>query len=112
MAAQRFDYAAVRRHIDKFARPVDPDLERYLVPGGFLFGQGDGMEVFKMHGMRRPRPHRIETSCEGGYCGTCITRCLAGDPVHRDSVLSESERKTLVMVCRARSRSPVLVLDI
>jgi vanillate monooxygenase ferredoxin subunit len=54
----------------------------------------------------------IETSCEEGYCGTCITRCLEGDPVHRDSVLSESERETFVMVCRARSRSPVLVLDV
>ena len=50
----------------------------------------------------RGRGIDIEASCEEGYCGTCITRCLAGDPVHRDSVPSESERKTLVMVCRAR----------
>lgn len=54
----------------------------------------------------------IETSCEDGYCGTCITRYVEGDPVHRDTVLSEGERKSYVMVCRARARSPVLVLDV
>jgi ferredoxin-NADP reductase len=53
----------------------------------------------------------IETSCEEGYCGTCITRYVEGEPVHRDTVLSEGERKSYVMVCRARSRSPILVLD-
>jgi len=54
----------------------------------------------------------IETSCEGGYCGTCITGYVEGEPVHRDSVLSKEERKSYVMVCRARSSSPILVLDI
>jgi ferredoxin-NADP reductase len=60
----------------------------------------------------RGRGIEIETSCEGGYCGTCITRYVDGEPVHRDTVLSEGERKSYVMVCRARSNSPVLVLDI
>jgi vanillate O-demethylase ferredoxin subunit len=54
----------------------------------------------------------VETSCEDGYCGTCITRYVEGEPVHRDTVLSEGERKNYVMVCRARARSPTLVLDI
>lgn len=54
----------------------------------------------------------IDTSCEDGYCGTCITRYVEGEPVHRDTVLSEGERKNYVMVCRGRSRSPVLVLDL
>ncbi len=53
----------------------------------------------------------IETDCEDGYCGTCITRYVEGDPEHRDTVLSEGERKSYVMVCCARSRSPMLVLD-
>jgi ferredoxin-NADP reductase len=54
----------------------------------------------------------IETSCEDGYCGTCITRYTEGEPVHRDTVLSEGERKSYVMVCRARSKTPLLVLDV
>jgi ferredoxin-NADP reductase len=64
------------------------------------------VQVLRTHGIE------IETSCQDGYCGTCITRYLEGEPVHRDSVLSEVERRNYVMVCRARSRGPVLVLDI
>lgn len=62
--------------------------------------------VLREHGME------VETSCEDGYCGTCITRYLEGEPVHRDTVLGEGERQNYVMICRARSRSPVLVLDV
>lgn len=54
----------------------------------------------------------IETSCENGVCGTCLTRYLAGEPEHRDFVLDESDRKEFVMVCCARSRSDVLTLDL
>ncbi len=53
----------------------------------------------------------VATECEDGYCGTCITRYLEGEPEHRDTVLSEGERKSYVMVCCARSKSPMLVLD-
>ena len=53
----------------------------------------------------------IATDCEDGYCGTCITRYVEGNPEHRDTVLSEGERKSYVMVCCARSKSPMLVLD-
>jgi vanillate O-demethylase ferredoxin subunit len=53
----------------------------------------------------------IATECEDGYCGTCITRYLEGEPAHRDTVRSEGERKSYVMVCCARSKSPLLVLD-
>ena len=54
----------------------------------------------------------VETSCEDGFCGTCLTRYVEGDPVHRDAVLGPSERKNFVMICRARSRSRMLVLDL
>lgn len=54
----------------------------------------------------------VETDCEDGYCGTCVTRYLAGTPEHRDTVLSEKERKSYVMVCCARARSGVLELDL
>jgi ferredoxin-NADP reductase len=54
----------------------------------------------------------IETDCEDGYCGTCITRYLEGEPEHRDTVLDENNRKRFAMICCARARSPLLVLDI
>ena len=54
----------------------------------------------------------IETSCENGVCGTCLTRYAGGEPEHRDFVLDESDRKEFVMVCCARSKTPVLTLDL
>ena len=53
----------------------------------------------------------IETSCESGLCGTCRTRYLEGEPEHHDYVLDDEERDEYVMICCARSKSPVLVLD-
>ncbi len=54
----------------------------------------------------------IETSCEEGFCGTCLTRYVQGEPEHRDTVLSEEDRKEFVLVCCARSKSSELVLDL
>ncbi|MGH3627989.1 MAG: PDR/VanB family oxidoreductase, partial [Sciscionella sp.] len=56
-------------------------------------------------------PHQLY-SCEEGYCGTCETRVLDGEPDHRDSVLTAEERRGRMMICVGRSRCPKLVLDI
>jgi vanillate O-demethylase ferredoxin subunit len=53
----------------------------------------------------------VETSCESGLCGTCRTRYLEGEPEHHDYVLDDEDRNEYVMICCARSKSPVLVLD-
>lgn len=52
-------------------------------------------------------------SCEDGFCGSCETRVLEGEPEHHDSILSESDREKgqTMMICVGRSRSPKLVLD-
>lgn len=54
----------------------------------------------------------IETSCQEGYCGTCLTRYVAGEVEHRDTVLDEKDRKEFLLVCRSRARTPVLELDL
>ncbi len=54
----------------------------------------------------------VDTDCTEGYCGTCITRYVCGEPEHRDTVLSEVERRNYVMICCARAKSPVLTLDL
>lgn len=54
----------------------------------------------------------IETSCENGICGTCLTRYVEGEPEHRDFVLDDSDRKEFVLVCCARAKTPVLTLDL
>lgn len=54
----------------------------------------------------------IETVCEQGICGTCVTRWVDGDPEHHDSCLTEAERSTHVALCCARNRSATLTLDL
>lgn len=54
----------------------------------------------------------IETVCEQGICGTCVTRWMEGDPQHHDSCLTELERRTHVALCCARNRSATLTLDL
>jgi ferredoxin-NADP reductase len=56
----------------------------------------------------------VPHSCEEGVCGACETRVISGIPDHRDTILTESERKenATMMICCSGSKSPRLVLDI
>lgn len=56
----------------------------------------------------------VAYSCSEGVCGTCETRVLAGEPDHRDSVLSAKERASnkVMMVCVSGCKSPALALDL
>lgn len=57
--------------------------------------------------------HEIETSCEQGICGTCVTRCLEGDPDHHDMYLSDQEHdeERLFTPCVSRAKTKYLVID-
>lgn len=56
----------------------------------------------------------VSFACSEGVCGTCETTVLAGEPEHRDAVLTEDERAAnkTVMICCSGSRTPELVLDL
>jgi len=56
----------------------------------------------------------VLSSCSEGTCGTCETAVLAGEPEHRDSVLTDEEQTVndCMMICVSRSRCPRLVLDL
>jgi len=56
----------------------------------------------------------VETSCEQGVCGTCLTGVLEGHPDHRDVYLTDEERDSneKIMPCVSRSITPILVLDV
>lgn len=56
----------------------------------------------------------VETSCEQGVCGTCLTRVLAGEPDHKDLFLTpqEQQRNDQFLPCCSRAKSPLLVLDL
>ncbi|WP_454724391.1 MULTISPECIES: PDR/VanB family oxidoreductase [Cupriavidus] len=57
---------------------------------------------------------RIETSCEQGLCGTCLTGVLAGTPDHRDTFLSEEERACgdRIVACVSGCAGGTLLLDL
>ena len=56
----------------------------------------------------------VSHSCFEGVCGSCETRVLAGEPVHRDSVLNAQERaaNTTMMICVSGCKSATLRLDL
>lgn len=56
----------------------------------------------------------VQTSCEQGVCGTCLTRVLSGEPEHRDMYLTEDEQAACdqFLPCCSRGRSGRLVLDL
>jgi ferredoxin-NADP reductase len=64
------------------------------------------VDVLRRHGIA------VRTSCELGYCGACLTPYRAGEPDHRDQVLEENSRKRYVLICCARSKTPILELDL
>lgn len=56
----------------------------------------------------------VQTSCEQGICGTCLTRVLEGVPDHRDMYMTSEERakNDQFTPCCSRSKSGMLVLDL
>ena len=66
------------------------------------------LEVLEEHGYDLP------CSCREGMCRTCETTVIAGEPEHRDYVLSSAERAAgrTMMICVSRALGPTLVLDI
>jgi vanillate O-demethylase ferredoxin subunit len=55
---------------------------------------------------------KVDTSCELGYCGTCLTRYLSGEPDFRDQILNPADRKRFVLTCCTRAKGEMLVLDL
>ena len=72
-------------------------------------GEGESiLDVLLLDGVEVP------SSCQQGICGTCETRVLAGQPEHRDALLSDSERASgaSMLICCSRALSDSLTLDL
>lgn len=56
----------------------------------------------------------VQTACEQGVCGTCLTRVLDGVPHHKDQYLTpqETAANDQFTPCCSRSKTPLLVLDL
>ncbi|SFE85865.1 PDR/VanB family oxidoreductase [Paracidovorax wautersii] len=54
----------------------------------------------------------LPSVCRAGFCGTCVVPLLEGEAEHRDTVLSEEERKDRIQTCCSRAPAGArLVLD-
>jgi phthalate 4,5-dioxygenase reductase subunit len=89
--------------------PDDKPFEVKLAKSGKSYEVAPGVSILDT--LRR-QGHMLASSCESGTCGTCRTRFSAGEPDHRDLVLSEREKRSEIMICVSRSKSPALTLDI
>lgn len=114
--AQEFGWSDQQIHREDFAAPPqvlegDQPFEIELSRSGRVIevpAQKTALEVLMEHDIE------IESSCEQGICGACITRVLAGEPEHRDQYMNAAEhaRNDCFTPCCSRSRSPRLVLDL
>ena len=79
--------------------------------GGFDPNANDTVSILQVV---REAGMDVPHSCEEGVCGACETRVISGIPDHRDTILTESERKenATMMICCSGSKTPRLVLDI
>jgi ferredoxin-NADP reductase len=109
------DWPDARVHIERFvppALPADPNVKPYTLalsrskvetrvePGQTMLAALLGLGI------------DIPSSCCGGICGACKVDWLEGHPIHRDRVLSPTERARSLMVCVAGSAVDRLVLDL
>lgn len=104
-------------HFEYFSAPVRPEGEEATNECFQIKLSGTG-EVFDVPpdksivSVLRDNGYPVDTSCEDGYCGTCLTRVVEGEPDHRDVVLDSDDRKQFMLICCSRSKSPLLVLDL
>lgn len=56
----------------------------------------------------------VESGCQNGVCGSCLTRVISGRPDHRDMIMTDAEKaeNDRIAVCCSRSQSVDLVLDL
>lgn len=113
-------HAPGRWHLERFGPAPAPPLQAQAPAEGYNVTLARSARVLHVAPGRtllqalREAGVEITTSCEQGICGSCETRVLAGEPDHRDQLLSPQERQanTAMMVCCSGSRSRELVLDL
>jgi ferredoxin-NADP reductase/predicted pyridoxine 5'-phosphate oxidase superfamily flavin-nucleotide-binding protein len=103
-----------RIHFERFVAPRDEtdtlgftvrlvrsEVDVQVPPGRSI------LEALEARGFRPP------ASCRIGTCGTCAMRVVAGEPLHRDAVLTPEQRQVqhLMCICVSRAEGTGLRLD-
>ena len=101
-------------HVEHFGAEIDVNGDAFELVAA---RSGQTMQVQPNQTMvaaLRAAGIEVETGCQNGVCGTCLTRVIAGRPDHRDMVLTEAEKADgrWVTVCCSRSRTSQLTLDL
>ncbi|MHA6195796.1 PDR/VanB family oxidoreductase [Pseudomonas wadenswilerensis] len=102
----REDFAATPQ-----VREGDQPFEVELARSGRVFAIPAGQTVLDV---LLENAVDIDSSCEQGICGACVTPVLCGVPEHRDQFLDAAQqaRNDCFTPCCSRSRSARLVLDL
>ena len=103
----------VELHSERFSPPPIVDghpFEIEIASTGEVFDVAADRSALDAILERRPdRPY----SCRQGFCRTCKVRILAGEPEHRESVLTAAEHAAgEMLVCVSRAEGGRLVLDL
>lgn len=109
-------------HVERFTASTTPPVDRGTEQGEDTFivelaASGGEVEVSSGQSILEAVRNRLPdvlSSCEDGHCGTCETRVIDGIPLHRDTVLTQSEQDSneTMMICVGRSCSKKLILDL
>jgi tetrachlorobenzoquinone reductase len=110
------DWPRAQVHVEYFT----PKVQEPAKKGGFTVELArSGREIFIPEGQSilqvlLDEGVDVDYSCELGICGACEQRVIAGEPEHRDSILTEEEQaeNKRVMICCAGCKSERLVLDL
>lgn len=105
------DTVRVERFTATTPRADDGSLTVELARSGLTIQVGPDqtvLEAILAAGVSAP------ASCRNGVCGTCETKVLAGQPDHRDMILSDAEKQAgrTMMICCSRAHSSSLTLDL
>ncbi|MGY5306925.1 PDR/VanB family oxidoreductase [Nocardia gipuzkoensis] len=103
----------VELHSERFSPPPivngKPFEIQFASTGEVLEVGADRSALDTILQARPDRPY----SCRQGFCRTCKIRVLAGEPDHRDPVLTAAEREAgEMLVCVSRADGGRLVLDL
>jgi vanillate O-demethylase ferredoxin subunit len=113
-AAQGWPAEQVHREFFS-AAPVEHDADQpfevELAKSGLTFHIPADRSVFEV---LDEAGIEIETSCEQGICGACVTRVLQGTPDHRDQFMTDKEHalNDRFTPCCSRAKTPRLLLDL
>ncbi|BDU01680.1 putative oxidoreductase [Nocardia sputorum] len=107
------DMPYVELHSERFSPPPivngKPFEIQFASTGEVVEVGADRTALDAVLASRPDRPY----SCRQGFCRTCKVRVLAGEPDHRDSVLTDAEREAgAMLVCVSRADGGRLVLDL